>query len=1592
MKTFSPKPTVNNGDHPSVAVSAVVSCFLKQCRLLVIFLAMALPLKSFAQAPTLSYSSPETYVIGTAITTLAPASSGVAAAGYRNSSVTIRSGFNRPNSIAVDAAGNVYLTDQANNLIKEIPIGGGATVTLGSGFSFPIGVAVDALGNVYVADNGNSAVKEIPVGNGSPVTLGSDFNSPVGVAVDALGNVYVADYGNKAIKKIPVGDGAPVTLASGFGSIYGVAVDARGNVYGVDYFNNDVTKIPAGGGAASIIGSGYNNPTGIAVDDAGNVFVADNLDNEVKEIPVGGTASITIGSGFLSPYGVAVDAAGNVYVADYSNNAVKEIIPTGGYYISSALPAGLNFDNATGIISGTPTALSPATNYTITAYNSSGSSTSANVTIGVKALAITYSSPQTYTADIAITPLSPAVTGVVAAPAYSNSQVALNTALISAAGVAADGKGNIYVADKFLGSGVIETIPANGGGLSIKATGFSTPVGVALDAKGNLYVADSGIGYIKMIAPGGGASVAIGSGFSGPTGVAVDSSGNVYVADYGNNAIKKVPAGNGAPIVIGSGFNAPKGVAVDALGNVYVADYGNNAVKMIPVGGGAIVSMGSGFSKPTGVAVDASGNVFVTDNGNHAVKEIPTGGGSPVTIGSAIMSPYGVTTDFAGNVYVADNIGNSVLKIKPVGGYYISRPLPAGLSLAPATGVVSGTPTAAIPATTFTITAYNPAGSNSATVNIMVNLPPLPVISYSGPQAYLVGTAITALSPTGSGVAPAGYSSSPVIIRSGFKYPAGVAVDAAGDVYVADESNNAVTEIPVGGGTPISLGSGFNAPEGVAVDAAGNVYVAANAGGVVEKIPAGSGSQVGIGSGFNWLRGIAVDALGNVYVTDNSIGTPPIPSTFSVKEIPIAGGSPVILSTASNELVGVAVDAAGNVYVANAGGTVDKVPPGGASPVTLGSGFSEPEGVAVDAAGNVYVADYGNSAVKEIPAGGGTLISVGSGFNEPTSVAVDGAGNVYVGDSGSGTVKETKPVGGYYISAALPAGLSFNSVTGVISGTPTAVSPATNYTITAYNRGGNNSAVVNIKVSLSAVATLSNLAISTGTLKPVFVSGTTAYTTNVDNGITSITLTPTETGPGATIKVNGAVVASGAASAVIPLIVGPNTITTVVTAQDGVTTQTYTVTVTRAPSNNANLSTLGQSASGLTPSFSPATTSYTINVGNAVATMTLKPVSSNASSTIKVNGTAVTTGTMTAPITLAEGTQTTITTVVTAQNGATTKTYTLTVTRAPSTNANLSKLGPSVSGLTPSFSGGTTSYTLSVSNATASMTLTPVSSDANATIKVNGTSVTSGTVTAPIALTEGGQTVINTVVTAQNGTTTKTYTVTVTRAPSTNADLSKLGPSIGGLTPAFISTTTSYTISTGNATASIKLTPVSSDANATIKVNGTAIASGTTTAPIALAVGPNTITTVVTAQDGTTTKTYTLTVTRAASGADGYVPIAIGTGISVTIPIAIGTAETPTLADDGIQVHQGVSPNGDGINDFLQIDNISQYPDNKLMIMDRNGQLIYEAKGYDNSSKVFDGHSNKNGQMQLPGTYFYQLDYIANGVTKHKTGFLVLKY
>jgi len=1708
----------------------------------------------FAQAPNIHYSSPQVYKVNVPISPLSPTNTGGA---ITYSQATIASGFNNLNgmAIAVDGAHNIYVAEAGANDIKKIPAGGGSPVTIGGGFNHPTGVAADAAGNVYVADSGNNAVKEIPVGAGAVLLLASGF-TPHSVAVDSAGNVFVGSYWqNNQVEKIPAGGGTPVIIDSGSD---GVAVDAAGNIYVAQTNHNLIDKVLPNG-CKIPFSTGLYRPICVAVDPAGNVyFTAPNNNNALMEIPAGGGSIVSLGSGFSNPTGVAVDGSGNIYVADNGNSAVKKITFNGHYTISPVLPSGFNFDSHTGIIRGAPDITSPAANYTVTATNSGGSSM-ATINIAIvrpQKPNISYSGPQVYSTGVPKPPLTPSNSGGRVGKQNSFTLAARFNVL---SGIAVDAAGNVYAAEK--GGNDVKKIAAGGAGVSVIGAGFNGPTGVAVDAAGNVFVADYGNGVIKKIPAGGGAIVTVGPAFQTPYGIALDAAGNIYVTDKSNNSVKKMPPGGGTPVTIGAGFSSPMDIAVDAAGNVYVGDRGHKAIVELTVGGGALI-LGSG--NVSGLTVDAGGNVYFGDDTNHleGIWRIPAGGGTPVVeFPPKFSRPGGLAIDNFGNIYVANPGASDIIEIN-AGGYFIHPALPEGLTFHLGSGIISGTPMAAHPATNYTIDTYNAGGISSTTVNIAVAPYQHPSVSYQSPQVYTTGVTITPLAPASSNVSPFGTRSSPVTFASGFNHPTGIAIDGAGNVYVAETGNNAIKKIPAGGGSVVTLVYDFSQPMGLAIDAAGNIYVADYGNNAIKEIPAAGGAVVTLGSGFNHPYGIAVDNSGNIYVGDSGNNV--------VKKMPAGGGTPVSIGSGFNSPEGVAVDASGNVYVADYGnGALKKIPAGGGSTIILAHGLVGYP-VAVDDAGNVYFpGDAVNGSITELLASGGST-AVGFGFGAG-GVAVDGAGNVYVTDNG--TVKVVNP-GGYFTKPVLPAGLSFNRSTGVISGTPTGPSPAKNYTVTAYNNGGSGTAIVNIQVVTDSTA-LAHLTLSSGTLAPAFSPDSTNYTAYVSNATTSITETPTVALAGTTVKVNGTTVASGSASGSIPLAVGPNTITTVVTSPngsmtktytvtvnrldvylsnlkinngaiplnpafifstnnytasvpnattsvkitpklaytgssvtvngtpvasgtasgpitlavgpntittvvtgaDGTTTNTYTVTVTRI-SSNANLSNLVLSSGTLSPAFASGTTSYTASVNTASVTVT--PTTSDATATVKINGTTVASGTPSGSIALAIGSNT-ITTVVTAQDGTTTKTYTITVTRL-STNAYLTnlKINNGSVPLNPSFIYTTTSYTASVPNSTSSVKMLPGAADPNATIKVNGSTVASGTASPDIALSVGSNTV-NTVVTAQDGTTTRTYTVTITRI-SSNANLSNLALSSGTLSPAFASGTTSYTASVN--TASVKVTPTTSDATATVKVNGTTVASGSASGSIALAIGSNTITTVVTAQDGTTTKTYTITVTRLSTNDyltnlkinNGSVPlnpsfIYTTTSYTASVPnatssvkmlpgaadpnatikvngstVASGTAspdialsvgsntvntvvtaqdgtttktytvtitrgapmhaensvyqsvgvekpiESAQLETDGIVVHQGVSPNGDGMNDVLLVDGISNYPDNRLMIMNRSGQLIYEVKGYDNSSKVFDGHSNKTGAKQLPGTYFYSLDYMVKGVSKHKTGFIVLKY
>ncbi|SHN23128.1 cadherin-like beta sandwich domain-containing protein, partial [Mucilaginibacter sp. OK098] len=294
---------------------------------------------------------------------------------------------------------------------------------------------------------------------------------------------------------------------------------------------------------------------------------------------------------------------------------------------------------------------------------------------------------------------------------------------------------------------------------------------------------------------------------------------------------------------------------------------------------------------------------------------------------------------------------------------------------------------------------------------------------------------------------------------------------------------------------------------------------------------------------------------------------------------------------------------------------------------------------------------------------------------------------------------------------------------------------------------------------------------------------------------------------------------------------------------------------------------------------------------------------------------------------------------------------------------------------------GYKNYTTAVPNSETSLQIIAVTQNAGATIKVNGITTASNVASQSIPLNVGAN-VITTVVTAQDGTTTDSYIITANRASgalSTNALLTSIKASpVSTLTAVSGPGYRNYTTAVPNSESSLQIIAVVQDATATIKVNGVTTASNVASQSIPLNVGANVITTVVTAQDGTTTDSYIITANRAAPG--------------MALQYVENPADSLKAADDGIVVHKGLSPNGDGIKDVFTIDGLTTYPDNKVTIMNRSGIIVFETKGYDNSSRVFDGHSNITGKLQQAGTYFYSLEYRVGTANKHKTGFIILKY
>ena len=582
--------------------------------------------------------------------------------------------FAGPRGVATDTAGNVYVADYENSTIRRITPAGVVTTLAGTArvsgrtnatgtaalFDHPSGVATDSAGNVYVADYDNSIIRKITpagvvttlAGSGSFESIdgtgsGASFWYPNSVATDSAGNVYVAEGISSTIRKI-----TPAGVVTTFA---GTA--------------NSIGSTDATGAAAS-----FRSPAGVATDSAGNVYVADSNNSTIRRItPAGavttfaGTAGVTgstdatgAAASFAFPAGVATDSADNVYVTDQGNGTIRKITPAGVVTTLAGTAGVFGSTDATGAAAsfGSPSGV---------ATDGAGN---VFVTDGSTIRKITPAGVVTTFAGTASAFGSTDGTGATARFDFSGNGFFVDSAL------AIDGAGNIYAADyfnriirKITPAGVVTTLAGTAGVFgSTDATGaaasFSSPSGVATDSAGNVFVTDGTT--IRKITPTGVVTTFAGTAgvyghadgtgaaasFFLPDGIATDGAGNIYVSD-GNTIRKITPAGvvttlAGTVGVTGSAdgvgaaasFNAPSGLATDMFGNIYVADSNNCTIRRITPAGVVTTLAGTAglsasidatgpaarFGYPLGIATDGANNVYVADFLNHTIRKVTSAG------------------------------------------------------------------------------------------------------------------------------------------------------------------------------------------------------------------------------------------------------------------------------------------------------------------------------------------------------------------------------------------------------------------------------------------------------------------------------------------------------------------------------------------------------------------------------------------------------------------------------------------------------------------------------------------------------------------------------------------------------------------------------------------------------------------------------------------------------------------------------------------------------------------------------------------------------------------------------------------------------
>jgi len=611
--------------------------------------------------------------------------------------------------VAVDGAGNVYMTDYNNNVVRKIAAGTGIITTIaGTGVAGrtgdngpassaelwgPTSLAVDATGDLFIGETGDNVVRRIDAVTGTITTFAGNptgtasIGGPatsyplygiVGIACDHFGNLYVAESGD--VVEVNAGTGN-ITEIAGYGNgadvgiLNGIAVDSSQNIYVSDSAYSVVRKITPQGAISIFAGTltyafGGDGgpatsaelyfPAGLAADGAGNIYIADDFDSAIREVNTSGIIN-TIGGNLNNSYSSGGDGSPAADVGIYypqviaADNAGDVFFGDQESYRIRKITVPLAPPSSA--------AAAPVFSLTAGTYSSSQTLTMTDATPGAEIyMSLNGTAPTTsnqgYHGPIQITG-SVTIQAIAVAPGYLPSPPVSATYTISTPP-----------------SAVISTVAGNGkngfmaGGGPVISTSIGQPQAVTFDGSGNLYIADTENSVVWMVsASTGNISVVAGTGTSGngaaggqatetalsrPSGVAIDKSGDIFIADTDNGIIREVAAQTGVITTV-AGPGVPS-----TLGD-----------------GGPATSAYLGYAD--GIVFDKAGNLYVADPSTSRVRMIAAntgvittvaGGGTQGQLGDGGLAtsayvgyPEDVALDALGDLYIVDGDSERIRKV-----------------------------------------------------------------------------------------------------------------------------------------------------------------------------------------------------------------------------------------------------------------------------------------------------------------------------------------------------------------------------------------------------------------------------------------------------------------------------------------------------------------------------------------------------------------------------------------------------------------------------------------------------------------------------------------------------------------------------------------------------------------------------------------------------------------------------------------------------------------------------------------------------------------------------------------------------------------